>query len=77
LDGDDPVEAIVEFARSRGITQLFIGHSQRTGIWPRLWGSPVDKLIVRVRATTRLTDAGVEAIGFLPRLQVSVRGCCG
>jgi two-component system sensor histidine kinase KdpD len=45
LDGDDPVEAIVEFARSRGITQLFIGHSQRTGIWPRLWGSPVDRLI--------------------------------
>ena len=45
LDGDDPVDTILEFARSRGITQLFIGHSQRTGIWPRLWGSPVDRLI--------------------------------
>ena len=32
---------------------------------------------VCVRATTRLTDAWGEAIGFLPRLQVSVRGCCG
>jgi two-component system sensor histidine kinase KdpD len=45
LDGDDPIEALVEFARARGVTQLFIGHSQRTGIWPRIWGSPVDKLI--------------------------------
>jgi two-component system, OmpR family, sensor histidine kinase KdpD len=45
LEGPDPVDAILEFARARGITQLFIGHSQRTGIWPRLWGSPVDKLI--------------------------------
>ena len=45
LDGDDPVDTLLEFARSRGITQLFIGHSQRTGIWPRLWGNPVDRLI--------------------------------
>jgi two-component system sensor histidine kinase KdpD len=45
LDGEDPVDTLLEFARSRGITQLFIGHSQRTGIWPRLWGSPVDRLI--------------------------------
>jgi two-component system sensor histidine kinase KdpD len=45
LDGEDPVHTLLEFARSRGITQLFIGHTQRTGIWPRLWGSPVDRLI--------------------------------
>jgi two-component system sensor histidine kinase KdpD len=45
LDGDDPVHTLLEFARSRGVTQLFIGHSQRTGIWPRLWGNPVDRLI--------------------------------
>lgn len=45
LDGDDPIEALVEFARARGVTQFFIGHSQRKGIWPRIWGSPVDKLI--------------------------------
>jgi two-component system sensor histidine kinase KdpD len=45
LDGDDPVDALLEFARSRGITQLFIGHTQRTGIWVRLWGSPFDRLI--------------------------------
>jgi two-component system sensor histidine kinase KdpD len=45
LDGADPIDTILDFARARGITQLFIGHSQRNGIWSRLWGSPVDKLI--------------------------------
>jgi two-component system sensor histidine kinase KdpD len=44
LEGDDPAEAILAFARSRGITQLFVGHSQRTGL-ARLKGSPLDKLI--------------------------------
>jgi two-component system sensor histidine kinase KdpD len=45
LSGEDPVEAILEFARGHGITQLFIGHSQRSGLWQRIWGNPVDKLI--------------------------------
>ena len=45
LDGEDAVETLLDFARSRGITQLFIGHSQRSGFWPRVWGNPVDKLI--------------------------------
>lgn len=49
LDGDDPVTAILDFARSKGITQLFIGHSQRSGIGSRLWGNPVDQLIQRSR----------------------------
>jgi two-component system sensor histidine kinase KdpD len=49
LEGEDPVSAILDFARSQGITQLFIGHSQRLGIWPRLWGNPVEKLIRRSR----------------------------
>jgi two-component system sensor histidine kinase KdpD len=44
LEGDDPADAILTFARSRGITQLFVGHSQRTGL-ARLRGSPLDKLI--------------------------------
>jgi two-component system sensor histidine kinase KdpD len=44
LEGDDPADALLEFARSRGITQLFVGHSQRTGL-ARLRGSPLDKLI--------------------------------
>jgi two-component system sensor histidine kinase KdpD len=47
LEGEDPVAAIVDFAQSRGVTQLFIGHSQRSGWAARLWGNPVDKLIQR------------------------------
>ena len=45
LDGHDPVETLLNFARAQGITQLFIGHSLRSGPWARLWGSPLDKLI--------------------------------
>jgi two-component system, OmpR family, sensor histidine kinase KdpD len=45
LDGEDPIETILDFARSRHITQLFIGHTQRSGVGTRLWGDPVDKLI--------------------------------
>ena len=44
LEGDDPAEALLEYARSHGITQLFVGHSQRTGL-ARLWGTPLDKMI--------------------------------
>ncbi len=44
LEGDDPAQALLEFARARGITQLFVGHSQRGGL-ARLRGSPLDKLI--------------------------------
>jgi superfamily II DNA helicase RecQ len=32
---------------------------------------------VCVRATTRLTETAVGAIGFVPRLRVSGRECCG
>jgi len=49
LEGDDPASAILEFARSKGITQLFIGHSRRSGIGARLAGNPVDRLIQRSR----------------------------
>jgi two-component system, OmpR family, sensor histidine kinase KdpD len=48
LEGDDPADALLAFARSRGITQLFVGHSQRTGL-SRLWGSPIGKLITDSR----------------------------
>jgi two-component system sensor histidine kinase KdpD len=45
LEGEDPVAAILDFARARGVTQIFIGHTQRRGLGARLWGSPVDRLI--------------------------------
>jgi two-component system sensor histidine kinase KdpD len=44
LEGDDPAEALLEFSRSRGITQLFVGNKQRTRL-SRLKGSPLEKLI--------------------------------
>jgi two-component system sensor histidine kinase KdpD len=45
LDGENPVDTIVNFAKARGVTQLFIGHSQRSGFWAKMWGNPVEKLI--------------------------------
>lgn len=49
LEGEDPVHAILDFARAQGITQLFVGHSQRQGLRSRLWGNPVEKLIRQSR----------------------------
>jgi len=49
LDSDNPVDALLDFARSRGVTQIFIGHSQRSGLWSRILGNPVDQLIRRSR----------------------------
>jgi two-component system, OmpR family, sensor histidine kinase KdpD len=43
LDGEDPIDALLDFAKLRGITQLFIGHTQIHKRWP--WSDPVDKLI--------------------------------
>lgn len=45
LEGDDPIEAIVDFARVQGITQIFIGHSRRESWRTRWFGDPVDQLI--------------------------------
>jgi len=45
MEGEDPVAAILDFARAKGITQLFIGHSQRSGMRAKLRGNPVDRLI--------------------------------
>jgi two-component system sensor histidine kinase KdpD len=45
LEGEDPIDALLEFANSHGITQFFIGHSQRSGVWSRIFGNPVEKVI--------------------------------
>lgn len=47
LEGVDPAEAILTFARAHGITQIFIGHSRQSGWWTRLAGTPVDRLLDR------------------------------
>lgn len=45
LESSDPMNAILEVARSRAITQLFIGHSHDSGFWSRVRGNSVDKLV--------------------------------
>jgi two-component system, OmpR family, sensor histidine kinase KdpD len=44
LEGSDPVAEIMQFAREHRMTQMFIGHSQRSR-WPTLKRNPVDRLI--------------------------------
>lgn len=47
LRSDDPTDAILEYARRQGITQIFVGHSQRSG-WAHHWKTnPVERLIMR------------------------------
>jgi len=45
LDGEDPAEAILSFAREHGITQIFIGHTKRRGFLERVARNPVDRLL--------------------------------
>lgn len=45
LDGEDPIESIIDYARSHGITQIFAGHSQRKG-WLGWRPNPVERLIL-------------------------------
>jgi len=45
LEGNDPVESIVQYARSHGVTQIFVGHSMKKDWRTRLYGSPVSRLI--------------------------------
>ncbi|HYK18038.1 MAG TPA: hypothetical protein VEV37_08450 [Bryobacteraceae bacterium] len=45
LDGDDPIQTILSFAREHGVTQVFVGHSTHEHWWERLTGTPLDRLI--------------------------------
>jgi two-component system sensor histidine kinase KdpD len=46
LEGNDPIATIIEYARSHGITQIFVGHHIRPSGWrDRLGGTPLDRLI--------------------------------
>ncbi|MBZ5686971.1 MAG: hypothetical protein LAP86_18250 [Acidobacteriia bacterium] len=45
LEGADPVDTIVQYARSHGVTQIFVGHSLKKDWRTRLYGSPVSRLI--------------------------------
>ena len=45
LDGVDIADAVLHFARQRGITQIFVGHKGRDSWYERAFGSDLDKLI--------------------------------
>ncbi len=45
LDGEDPVQTILGFARQHGVTQVFVGHSTQERWWERFTGTPLDRLI--------------------------------
>ena len=45
LDGEDPVDTVLRFARQRGITQIYVGHKGRDKWWERAFGSDVERLI--------------------------------
>jgi two-component system sensor histidine kinase KdpD len=49
LEGEDPVETILRYARSHGVTQIFVGHSARKGLGTRIFGSPVSRLVRAAR----------------------------
>jgi two-component system sensor histidine kinase KdpD len=45
LRGEDFVRAVLDYAQEQGITQIFVGHSLRSGFWQRLVSNPVERLI--------------------------------
>jgi len=45
LEAHDPIEAIVQYARSHGLTQIFVGHSMKKDWRARLWGTGLSRLI--------------------------------
>jgi len=45
LDGEDPVDTIMRFARAHGITQIFLPNRMSNNWWDRIFGGPVEHLI--------------------------------
>ncbi len=45
LTGLNTVDAILRFARQKGVTQIFVGQSTPEGAWRRLWSSFIGRLI--------------------------------
>ncbi len=45
IEGDDPMNAVLSFAREHGVTQIFIGHSLRRGPLQNFQRTPVERLV--------------------------------
>ncbi len=49
LAGEDSIQAIVDYAHTHGITQIFVGHSMREGWLTKIFGTPLDRLLRKRR----------------------------
>jgi two-component system, OmpR family, sensor histidine kinase KdpD len=49
LEGEDPIDSILRYARSHGVTQIFVGHSLKPNWRTRLFGNPVSRLVRAAR----------------------------
>ena len=49
LKGEDPIPAIVDYARRHSITQIFVGHSVKKDLGTRMFGSTVSRLVRAAR----------------------------
>ena len=45
LEGDDAVAVVLDYARQKKITQIFVGHSRQTGWLGRIRLGPLDRLL--------------------------------
>jgi two-component system sensor histidine kinase KdpD len=45
LDGEDPADTIMQFARAHGITQIFLANRLSKSWWDHVFGRPVEHLI--------------------------------
>jgi len=45
IEADDPIDAVIQFARQKRITQIFVGHSFREKWHRRMIGDPIRRLI--------------------------------
>ena len=45
VEGRDAIHTILDYARARGITQIFVGHNMQRNWRSRLGGTPLDRLI--------------------------------
>lgn len=66
LEGEDPVETIVQYARAHGVTQIFVGQSTKRSWRTRWFGSPVNRLIRAAR--------GMDVRVFPPSAERSQHG---
>ena len=46
LNDPNRTDAILKFARQKGITQIFIGRNMHEGPWPRFWRNSIERLIL-------------------------------